>query len=453
MTMAERKVDNFIKAFCLIGAAILIAPVICLAGGFALLEQSAEGSGVAYAGATAGYGDGSAIFFNPGAMSRLDKTTISAGVSMIDPDANFKNQGSHINPALGGSPLSGDNGQDGGVTAWVPNFYAAQPTEIGLTFGLGWNVPFGLETKYSHTWVGRYSAVNTDLATMSISPAVSYAVTKDFSLGVAVNVMYARAELSNAIDFGTIGIGALGPITAAKLGLLPQMADGYGKVTGDDWGVGATAGASYSYAPGSQVGIAYRAPVKFTLRGDADFTVPANAAVLTSSGLFTDTDAKADLTLPDSISAGVIHKFCDDWALLGDVQWTHWTHFDELRVQYSSAQPDSVVNEDWTNAWRYSVGAQYWPIQPLRLSAGFTYDQEPIADRYHRTPRIPGNDRYWMAFGAAYYFTEWLKLDVGYAHLFVPEAKTEITGATGEVLQGSWDLGIDIVSAQLAATF
>ncbi len=424
------------------------------AGGFALLEQSSEGQGTAFAGATAGYEDGSAIFFNPAAMRKIKSNLVSLGGTFVVPSAEFANQGSHLNHGGVVNPLtSGDDGRDGGKTALVPAFYTVLPLESGFTAGLGVNSPFGLATDYSSTWVGRYSAIKTEMTAVSISPAASYNITDELSIGAAVNVLYAGAELSNAIDFGTIGVATLGLPTASALGLLPEQADGHARVKGDDWGVGATAGVSYSFCEGSSIGLSYRSNIKVDLTGDARFTVPENARILTSTGLFTDTDASAELNLPEIIAGGGIWKINDQWSVMGDIAWTRWARFRELRVQFDSVQPDSVVNENWDNVWRWSIGTAYKPIPELTLRAGFTIDEEPISDKWHRTPRIPGNDRYWMAFGASYNFIEQLRLDVSYAHLFVPGAKSHVVSATGDELIGEWDLGIDLYSAQLVYTF
>lgn len=423
------------------------------AGGFALLEQSTEGLGTAFAGATAGYEDGSAVFYNPAAMRKTKNIQVSLGGTFIAPSAKFSNEGSHLSPLLGPIPAYGDDGPNGGVLALVPDFYTIVPLDSGFTAGLAVNSPFGLATDYSHTWVGRYSAIKTDLRTVQISPALSYNITDELSLGASVNVLYAGAELTNAIDFGTIGVATLGLPTAQRLGLLPQAADGLGRVKGNDWGVGASAGASYSFCDGSSLGLAYRSNIATDLRGDATFDVPDNARILTSTGAFVDTDASAKLNLPESIAGGGIWKVNDEWSVLGEIAWTRWSRFSELRVRFDSVQPDSAVDEGWDNVWRWSIGTTYQPIKDLTLRAGFTIDEEPISDKYHRTPRIPGNDRYWMAFGASYNILEQLKLDIAYAHLFVPSAKTDIVSGTGDELIGDWDLAIDIYSAQLVYTF
>ena len=53
------------------------------AGGFAILEQSPEGLGQAYAGSGLGFGDGSSVYYNPAAMTDLKGTTITAGASKL----------------------------------------------------------------------------------------------------------------------------------------------------------------------------------------------------------------------------------------------------------------------------------------------------------------------------------------------------------------------------------
>lgn len=438
---------DYLKNFATLGV-FLLGTLLTVSNGFcagyAILEQSAEGVGNAFAGATAGYGDGSEVSFNPAAMAWNNGTKITFDAHLIAPSSEFTNEGS-LNLGTG-SALLGDNGPDGGETAYVPNFYIMHELNSAVHLGLGVNAPFGLATEYSNDWVGRYHGIKTELQTININPAVSVKLDQLFAIGAGLNVMYADAELSNAIDFGTIGVASLGVPTASALGLVPQLSDGYGVVKGDDWGVGYNFGAAFDYCEGSRMGLSWHSKVDINLEGNADFTVPANAMPLTATGLFTDTTGQAAITLPDYANFGWIHQFSKEWSVLGEVQWTHWSRFRELRIDFGSAQPDSVVSEDWDNTWRYSVAVNYRPIDSLTFKTGFTYDESPISAD-HRTPRIPGNNRKWLALGASYMFSDNFKLDLSYAHLFVSDAESlAVTDATGHVLNGSWDLGVDIVS-------
>jgi long-chain fatty acid transport protein len=98
---------------------------------------------------------------------------------------------------------------------------------------------------------------------------------------------------------------------------------------------------------------------------------------------------------------------------------------------------------------RYSLGLNYRYNSAWLLRAGIAYDEEPIPDAQHRTPRIPGNDRTWLAFGANYRYSPALSFDVGYAHLFVDDTPIDVSTATAGALVGEYDNSVDILSAQV----
>ena len=421
------------------------------AGGFALQEQSGEGVGTAFAGATAGYGDGSSVFFNPAAMSAIDGTQFSFSGHVVNTSADFTNTGSSLVPALGGSPIAGSSGGDAGGTFLIPNIYAIHPLNDKLTFGFGINAPFGLETDHDDGWVGRYQALNSELTVINLNPALAYAITDNFSVGVAARVMYLDATLTNAVDFGSIGVSTLGLPTASALGLLPQAADGHAKVEGDDWATGLTLGGNYRYGDNNKnsLGLSYRNKVSANLEGDATFTVPTSALALTSTGSFTDTSVTAGVDLPEAVTAGWRHWLNDDFAILAEAEWTRWSRFEELRVKFGSGQPDSVTDESWENTWRVALGALYKVDEDLTLKAGWSFDESPIPDAAHRTPRIPGNDRNWLSLGLGYQINEDVSANLSYAHIFVKDGSSATLGSTGDVFVGDWDAHVDIVSANL----
>lgn len=430
------------------------SPAESSAAGYELLEQSVEGVGQAFAGASTGFGDGSEVFFNPAAMSRLPHDTASGGVHIIIPKAEFSNQGSALVPQLGGSAIRGGDGGDGGETAGVPNFYFTKKVTDRVSLGVGINSPFGLATKYDSSWVGRYQALESDLTTVNINPAVSVAVTDWLALGASMQILYADAKLTNAIDFGTIGASVLGLNNALRAGLLPTGTDGIGKVTGDDWGAGFGVSALVTPTKWLRIGTGYRSKINLNLEGDGRFTVPANAQFLTRSGAFVDTSATARVTLPESFNFGAAADVAEGWTVYADSTWTRWSRFDELRVKFGSPQPDSVQPESWNNSWRFALGTSFAASKAVTLRTGIMWDQTPIPDGEHRTPRIPDQDRFWLSGGLTYAVWDHIDLVASYAHLFVRDADTvNLTSATGARLNGSWDLGVDIVSLGLNARF
>jgi long-chain fatty acid transport protein len=435
------------------GALVLALFRAAAAGGFALMEQGGRELGEAFAGATTNTEDASSVFFNPAAMTALGARWLTLAGHLVVPSQRFNDAGSRLPGFAGGATLSGGGG-DAAQTVFIPNVYYAQEVTPDLVFGIGLNAPFGLSTDYNRDWKGRYHSLDSELDTINLSPALGARINRQLSLGAGVNVQYMRARLSNAIDFGTLCVGSLGIAPCDELGLAPQGADGHFKVEGDAVSWGWNLGALYSWSPNTRLGIAYRSKIDQTLRGDADFSVPAAALPLTRGGtVFVDTDAKAEVHLPDSLALGVYHRFGPRWAVAADVLWTRWSRFKELRIRFDSAQPDLVSQQDWNDAWRYAVGVNYLWSPSWTLRGGVAYDQTPVPDPQLRSPRAPDSDRVWLTFGASHRFTNHATVHLAYAHLFINDPHIDTLSPTGDRLVGRYEAHTDIVSLQMDWSF
>ena len=419
------------------------------AAGFAILETSASGLGTAFAGTAARAEDASTVFTNPAGMVALDANQISVAGHLLLPRADYGDDGSTI---VTGEPLLGDEHDDGAETVLVPNLYAVYGPIPRLKLGLAVNAPFGLATDWDDDFVGRYHALRSEVRTININPSVAFALTDWLAVGAGLNVQYIDAELTNAIDLGTIAVLQLGQPAAAALGLAPQQNDGFARVEGHDWSLGYNLGVLVEPRPGTRVGLAFRSKVSHDLNGEANFRVPPEALPLTAGGAFTDTGASAKVDLPETVTLSVQHRIGRRWAVLGDIAWTNWSHFDELRIGFANGQPDSVRPEDWHDSFRYAVGATYDWSDNLVLRVGLAFDESPVPDRT-RTPRIPDGDRFWTALGFGYRFGGRASLDLGYAHLFVEDGDIDLTDPVSGNLRGSTDNAVDIVSAQFNFRF
>jgi long-chain fatty acid transport protein len=423
-----------IGVFCL----VLVSAGSASGAGFALIEQSVSGLGNAFAGGAAAAEDATTIFYNPAGMTRIP-TQLVAGAHLVVPSFTFKNEGStHRTDAA----LIGNNGGDAGVASVVPNFYYVKKIDR-FAVGIGINAPFGLATKYDNGWVGRYHAIESDLANVNINPSIAYRFNEQLSIGGGFNIGYARATLTNAVDFGSF-IG------------LSQKADGFVKLKGDAWGTGWNVGLLYEFTKQTRVGAAYRSKVRYTLEGDAKFSnVPGALSALPN---FKNDGISARLTTPDSLSVSFFHSFNPKWSIMSDVTWTNWRTFDELRICFDNGRADSVVTTEWKDVFRYSLGATFTPNKAWTFRAGTAYDQAPVPSDRRRTARIPDADRLWLALGAGYGFTDALTFNIAYVHLFIND--TKITKSTADPednrrggLKGTYSGSVNIISTELRWVF
>lgn len=415
------------------------------AAGFAVMEQGTKSLGTATAGATASH-NAETVFFNPAGMTGITAPTIEIGASAIIPSFKFNNEGSTFgtkdNP-MPMPPLTGSEA-NAGKTAIVPNLYYIQPLCENLTFGLSFNAPFGLETRYSDDWIGRYAGIKSDVRTMQLTPTLAWKINDQFSIGAGVSVGRIDATLTSAIDFGGI-LASYGADT------IPGMMDGSVSLEGDGMGYGFNIGFMYNVSENTRIGINYRSEVEYKLDGNAKFTTPPPVASL--APLFTDTGISAKITTPDVASIGAYHKFNDLFALMADITWTGWSDFKELRVVYDNpAQPDSVTVENWDDAFRYALGCEFYVSEQWTLRVGGAYDESPIPEE-HRTVRIPGTDRIWGALGCSYMPNDKWSIDLAYMHVFFlgnPEIGEQTPTA---YISGDYSGSAEVVSISCSYTF
>jgi len=441
----------------LIAGILTACTATSMASGFALIEQSASQMGNAFAGGSAVANDASTIYFNPAGMTRLQRQVIG-GVHLVNTSAKFDGTATTPDPlGLGSATVSGGNGGDAGGLGVVPNFYFASPLGDGLYAGIGINVLFGLFTEYNDGWKGRYQAIESEVKTVNINPSLAYKVNDHFSVGVGASLQYIDAKLTQNIDQGSLclptyaqlaanGVPLPAPPAAICAGLSPQSNDAFAKVEGDNWAGGYNLGVLYEPTSSTRVGLSYRSKVKQQVSGNGKFsgTVPQFSGL----GTFVNTNVTADVNLPPTASLSVYHDVSSQWSVMADATWTGWDNFDELRIQYDSRQPDTVIDENWDNVWRYSVGVDYRYNSAWTFRAGTAFDESPIPDS-NRTARIPGEDRIWASVGFGYQATPTIGIDVGYSHLFMDDPKLNENTPTTGTLTGEYDAEVDILSAQV----
>lgn len=429
MATIGRKLMTFAVAAALGGLASS-----AVAGGFAIGTQSGSGTGNAFAGGAAAADDASVAWFNPAAMTLLPGKQVAGALHVLKPSFKFENQGS--TGATTFAPAGTGDGGDGGDWAFVPNGFFTMAINPTLSFGLALNVPFGLKTEYDNGWRGQLTALKSEIKTININPSVAYKISDMVSIGGGVSIQKLEAELSS---FG--GSAAAGNLT----------------LEADDIGYGFNLGVMFQTSPSTRIGATYRSSIKYTVEGTATFTGTSAAAL--------GSNIKADIEVPDSFSFSIFNTLNPKWELMADITWTGWSSLQQLLVIRTTAtgagQPAGstfpALPFNWDDTWRYAVGANYkWDGQ-TKLRFGVAFDESPTKDET-RTPRLPDQDRTWVAFGMQYRPSKTSILDVGYAHEFIKDAKVNVpvpgqTTCAAGCLTGSFKNKADIFSVQYSHSF
>lgn len=469
------------KIFTLLASVTMLASSQqAFSTGFFLIEQSVSAMGTAYGSGASGGEDASTIWFNPAGMTRICGAQFVGGVHAVIPVADYDDQGSQAvtgfagiqqGPATTFQDLDAyqnhgdDDGRDGGEFAAVANSYFSKQINDCLWVGLGITSPYGLVTDYKDNWRGRYHAIRSSVLTINLNPSVAWKINNQFSVGAGFNAMYMHAKLTNAVDFGLITQFASG--NAGAFGMAPQENDGKVELKGNSWAYGWNVGALWEPCYGTRIGASYRSEVKHKLTGKEKFkdvpvqirTIPQLAGL---NAQFQDTGANATVKLPMQASISAYRDINCCWAIMGDISWTNWDVLQELRFTFENEnQSDGVTTFDWRDTFRYSLGTTYRMNRCLILRAGVAYDQSPVKNAELRTPRVPDEDRIWTTLGFGYNINECLRVDVGYAHIFVDKPrldslKTLVYNAENWFrggLKGKYDAYTDIISAQVVWGF
>lgn len=397
-----------------------------VAGGFAIGTQSGSGTGNAFAGGAAAADDASVAWFNPALMPLLPGMQFGVALNAVKPSFKFENQGSSgifscVSPPFPACP--GGDGGDGGDWAYIPNAFFTWGITSNLSFGFAINVPFGLKTEYDDGWRGQFVALKSEIKTINLNPSVAYKLTPTVSIGGGLSYQKIEAELTQ--NAGAPGIS---------------------KLKADDDGYGYNLGLMIQASPTTRIGATYRSKIKYELEGDVSFSVatPGNS------------DIRADLEVPPSASLSIFQSL-GNWELMGDLTWTGWSSLQQLQVIRTSGplsgQTLTTLQFQWDDTWRYGIGANYKMNPQTKLRFGLALDKTPTNDTY-RTPRLPDEDRTWVALGVQYKPTKSSILDFGYAHEFIKDATVNntVAGQPG-ALMGTFKNQADIFSIQYSQSF
>jgi long-chain fatty acid transport protein len=356
-------------------------------------HQTARGLGLSNA-MTAGVNDASAVYYNPAALSAINGDNILTSGTYINVVNSVENSG-----------RKSRNKHDHNFLASLFANYHIPGSDF--TLGIGTYAPFGLATEYSSDAFTRFAAIDTQLKTLYVTPALSWSPSNYFSVGLGLSFVHASGVFSRAL--------CLDPISGCTL---PLGLEGKVRITDTADAFAYNLGVLVKPTENLKFGFSYRSRVD--LRFDS--------ATAKFAGAFSTPTVKASvspLPLPPVINAGLFWQITPDWGAELVYEYTRWSEFKNFTATFSPATvflplgaPISgfKLPEDWRNTSTVRLGGYYAMNKNWELRGGMALEQTPIPNKT-LSPAIPDADKLTLNAGVG---SKWEKLsvDLGYMAVF-----------------------------------
>ncbi len=418
--------------------ALTVAAGAVDASSFAIRSgQSAEGLGMAFAGAASGGIGMASQAWNPATITMFPGRTSNWNATYLLPQSQYR----LTSPATvgAGTPIDAVGGSQAGSAslgingAFIPASYNVWQINDQVFVGLSNTAPFGLRVKpggKSGYYAGQTYGRSATIRTINIAPSVAYRFNDWVSIGAALQVQYAQVDLKQALGL-TANANAL-------------------QLRGDSYDLGYRLGITLTPMQGTSIGIAWRSAIDQSIKGQARITTPGPTLI---------TPVKLNLPLPGSLVFGLSQTINEQWQAHIGVEWTNWSRFNSLPVTslltggpYTIGGNPVILNFKYKDSWYFSGAIEYKYNPDLTLRAGVGYELSAVNDE-NRSVLISDNDRLWLSAGFSYNVTKKLTFDLGYNYIAVQKARVVYAPGnfkfTGVTLNAAADPKIHTVSAGL----
>lgn len=443
------------------------------AGGFSLYTESSPAAiGNFAAGIAAEAADASTGWYNPAGLTLINQPQVVFGGVGVFPSSKLTGSSQYNTPLTPTPYVRSYSNMNGAEDAFVPAFHYALPLNERITLGLSLVSPFGLSTKWGRQDPVRYAATFSELLTTNLSPEIGAKINENFALGAGLDIQYARVKFNSVLGSPAL----LQAYAQLPFGITPTALDSYSYNKGDSYGVGFHVGGLFMFNEShTRLGLNYQSKMRHKFQGHSRLTgalatpglTPLNpvsipdanpSAVYWSNSLFSN-----HIEFPDVITLSGYHTVDEKLALLGSVVYTGWNSFKTIQLNnvaaYDSAkmqqtQINSTSTQNYKNAWRFAVGANYQLNEQWMLRVGGGYDETPT-NNADRDVRLPDSDRWALSLGTHYQWRPDLGVDVGWTHLWAENTtinKTIPLGTSEFTVNARGKAHADLVGAQLTWT-
>jgi len=399
------------------------------AQGFAINELGTCSMGRAGVAAAIPCADGSALWYNPAALTSITGTTFSGSVTAIMPHGGFTDV------------YFGQKTDMPSQTYFVPSVYLARHVSDKLGVGIGLYAPYGLGTKWPTDFQGRFDGYKTKLTSIYVQPTIAYQATKWLSFGFGVAYIHSSVDLHQRVDLSQQPVPAVFGLppgtTFATIGIpiYTDFADATLSASGN--GVAFNGGIQIKVNDRLTVGGHFITKKTITYKGTASFKqintglvlAPAPPLIPTpvpldvvlqsqfqAGGNLVGGAASTDITLPDQGSVGFSYKASDRWTLMGDYQQIVWGWFNKLNLTFANPLLNQSLYEGFRDSHAVRFGLEYQQSAKTVIRGGYLFHTAAAPDQTV-TPLLPEGERNEFTIGIGTELSKAFTLNAAYQYI------------------------------------
>ena len=332
------------KVLAFAAAAVLMAPQMVGAEGFAIYEWSAEGLAMGGARMFA-ENDAANLAYNPASITKVKGEAAKISATYLSPHGKYD-----VDSVMG--PESGHNRVH---PAWAPGMYYVKQINDKEWFGMGTYSRFGMVSQFERNSIAGTNSFSAKLNGLSL--AMNYARKMDtkWSASLGAEINYVGLQLD-------------------KNQFVPRLGKSPLHIEGESYALGWNASANYTFDDKNEMGLVYRSKINHSMEADYDVHNPAIPDFLSYG------DAYGVVTLPESIDLGYSHKFNDKTRIEARYTWTRWDRYDALDLQFTGGalngpHPNA---KNWSNGQRFALGLEHRFSEKYSGMLGYAHDKSSI---------------------------------------------------------------------------
>lgn len=340
--------------------------------------------------------DALVIASNPAGISQLG-SRLDAGLTLFRPERSA---------TVSGNGVPGFNGEysgDGKKNFWIPELGYVRALDPRLSLGLAVYGNGGMNTRYERNpfgAIGGQGLAGVNLEQLFISPAASYKVNAQHTVGAAINLVRQTFSAEGLQPFAQTGF------TADASRVTNQGKD-------SSTGVGVRLGWLGEVAPGWQLGASWSSKVS----GSFD----------RYRGLFAE---QGGFDIPSSWTLGASWQASPAWTLAADYQRIHYSDVKSVSNPLSRLNAGQALGSSdgpgfgWQDIGVIKLGTQWKASDQLTLRAGYSHADQPIpADQTLFNILAPGVVQDHVTAGFTWKIDAHAEVTGYYAHAFEKEVR------------------------------